>query len=86
MTSRVGYMRGGSGSPVLVRLSVAAGKRTGVRLRAGKAIRLADVVAGALETEIAKLRSDAADPGDEIRRKRASERLVYLEALRAAVA
>jgi hypothetical protein len=52
---------------------------------AEEAIRLSDVDAGALDTEITKLRSDAADPGDETRRKRAAERLVYLEALRAAV-
>ena len=73
-------------TPVFVRGGFADVTPAGLTIRAEEAIRLSDVDAGALDTEIAKLRSDAADPGDETRRKRASERLVYLEALRAAVA
>jgi F-type H+-transporting ATPase subunit epsilon len=73
-------------TPVFVRGGFADVTPAGLTILAEEAIRLADVDAGALDTEIAKLRSDAADPGDETRRKRASERLVYLEALRAAVA
>jgi F-type H+-transporting ATPase subunit epsilon len=73
-------------TPVFVRGGFADVTPAGLTILAEEAIRLSDVDAGALDTEIAKLRSDAADPGDETRRKRASERLVYLEALRAAVA
>jgi F-type H+-transporting ATPase subunit epsilon len=73
-------------TPVFVRGGFADVTPAGLTILAEEAIRLSDVDAGALDTEIAKLRSDAADPGDEARRKRASERLVYLEALRAAVA
>jgi F-type H+-transporting ATPase subunit epsilon len=73
-------------TPVFVRGGFADVTPAGLTILAEEAIRLSDVDAGALDTEIAKLRSDAADPGDEMRRKRASERLVYLEALRAAVA
>jgi F-type H+-transporting ATPase subunit epsilon len=73
-------------TPVFVRGGFADVTPAGLTILAEEAIRLSDVDAGALDTEIAKLRSDAADPGDETRRKRAAERLVYLEALRAAVA
>lgn len=73
-------------TPVFVRGGFADVTPAGLTILAEEAIRLSDVDAGALDTEISKLRSDAADPGDETRRKRASERLVYLEALRAAVA
>lgn len=73
-------------TPVFVRGGFADVTPAGLTILAEEAIRLSDVDAAALDTEIAKLRSDAADPGDETRRKRASERLVYLEALRAAVA
>jgi F-type H+-transporting ATPase subunit epsilon len=72
-------------TPVFVRGGFADVTPAGLTILAEEAIRLSDVDAGALDTEIAKLRSDAADPGDETRRKRASERLAYLEALRAAV-
>lgn len=73
-------------TPVFVRGGFADVTPAGLTILAEEAIRLSDVDAGALDTEISKLRSDAADPGDETRRRRASERLVYLEALRAAVA
>lgn len=72
-------------TPVFVRGGFADVTPAGLTILAEEAIRLSDVDAVALDTEIAKLRSDAADPGDETRRKRAAERLVYLEALRAAV-
>jgi F-type H+-transporting ATPase subunit epsilon len=72
-------------TPVFVRGGFADVTPAGLTILAEEAIRLSDVDAGALDTEIAMLRSDAADPGDETRRKRAAERLVYLEALRAAV-
>ena len=72
-------------TPVFVRGGFADVTPAGLTILAEEAIRLSDVDAGALDTDIAKLRSDAADPGDETRRKRASERLAYLEALRAAV-
>lgn len=72
-------------TPVFVRGGFADVTPGGLTILAEEAIRLSDVDAGALDTEITKLRSDAADPGDETRRKRAAERLVYLEALRAAV-
>lgn len=72
-------------TPVFVRGGFADVTPAGLTILAEEAIRLSDVDAGALDTEITKLRSDAADPGDETRRKRAAERLVYLEALRAAV-
>lgn len=72
-------------TPVFVRGGFADVTPAGLTILAEEAIRLADVDTGALDTEIAKVRSDAVDPGDEARRKRASERLAYLEALRAAV-
>jgi len=73
-------------TPVFVRGGFADVTPAGLTILAEEAIRLSDVDAGTLDIEIAKLRSDAADPGDETRRNRASERLVYLEALRAAIA
>lgn len=72
-------------TPIFVRGGFADVTPAGLTILAEEAIRLSDVDAGALETEIAKVRSDAADPGDEARRKRATERLAYLEALRAAL-
>ncbi len=70
---------------VFVRGGFADVTPAGLTILAEEAVRLADVDAGALDTEIAKVRSDASDPGDESRRKRAAERLAYLEALRAAL-
>ena len=49
---------------------------------AEEAVRLADVNAADLDAEISRVKSDASDPGDESRRKRAAER----EAARAALA
>jgi F-type H+-transporting ATPase subunit epsilon len=72
-------------TPVFVRGGFADVTPAGLTILAEEAIRLADVDAGSLDSEIAKVRSDAADPGDETRRKRAAERLAYLEALRAAL-
>ncbi len=72
-------------TPVFVRGGFADVTPAGLTILAEEAVRLADVDAGALDTEIAKVRSDASDPGDESRRKRAAERLAYLEALRAAL-
>jgi F-type H+-transporting ATPase subunit epsilon len=73
-------------TPVFVRGGFADVTPAGLTILAEEAVRLADVDAGALDSEIAKVRSDASDPGDETRRKRAAERLTYLEALRAALA
>jgi F-type H+-transporting ATPase subunit epsilon len=72
-------------TPVFVRGGFADVTPAGLTILAEEAVRLADVDATNLDAEIAKVRSDAADPGDEARRKRASERLSYLEALRAAL-
>jgi F-type H+-transporting ATPase subunit epsilon len=72
-------------TPVFVRGGFADVTPAGLTILAEEAVRLADVDAGSLDSEIAKVRSDAADPGDDARRKRASERLAYLEALRAAL-
>jgi F-type H+-transporting ATPase subunit epsilon len=72
-------------TPVFVRGGFADVTPAGLTILAEEAIRLADVDASSLDSEIAKVRSDAADPGDETRRKRAAERHAYLEALRAAL-
>jgi F-type H+-transporting ATPase subunit epsilon len=72
-------------TPIFVRGGFADVTPAGLTILAEEAVRLADVDAGALDSEIAKVRSDASDPGDETRRKRAAERLTYLEALRAAL-
>ena len=72
-------------TPVFVRGGFADVTPAGLTILAEEAVRLADVDAANLDAEITKVRSDAADPGDETRRKRAAERLAYLEALRAAL-
>lgn len=72
-------------TPVFVRGGFADVTPAGLTILAEEAVRLADVDAASLESEIAKVRSDANDPGDETRRKRAAERLAYLEALRSAL-
>jgi len=72
-------------TPVFVRGGFADVTPAGLTILAEEAVRLSDVNAGDLDSEIAKVRSDANDPGDEARRKRAAERLAYLEALRAAL-
>ncbi len=71
--------------PVFVRGGFADVTPAGFTILAEEAIRLSEVDAAALDAEIARTTSDASDPGDEARRKRAAERLVYLQALRAAV-
>ena len=72
-------------TPVFVRGGFADVTPAGLTILAEEAVRLSDVDAANLDAEITKVRSDAADPGDETRRKRAAERLAYLEALRAAL-
>jgi F-type H+-transporting ATPase subunit epsilon len=72
-------------TPVFVRGGFADVTPAGLTILAEEAVRLSDVDVGSLDAEIAKVKSDANDPGDEVRRKRAAERLIYLEALRAAV-
>ena len=72
-------------TPVFVRGGFADVTPAGLTILAEEAVRLSDVDLGSLDAEIAKVKSDANDPGDETRRKRAGERLTYLEALRAAV-
>jgi len=75
----------GQVTPVFVRGGFADVTPSGFTILAEEAIRLSDVDAAALDAEIAKVKSDASDPGDENRRTRAAERLEYLEALRAAL-
>lgn len=72
-------------TPVFVRGGFADVTPAGLTILAEEAVRLSDVDAGALDAEIAKVKSDATDPGDEARKSRAAERLVYLEALKAAL-
>lgn len=76
---------GGSVTPVFVRGGFADVTPAGLTILAEEAVRLADVDVARLDAELAIVRSDADDPGDEGRRKTAAERLAYLEALRAAV-
>jgi F-type H+-transporting ATPase subunit epsilon len=72
-------------TPVFVRGGFADVTPAGLTILAEEAVRLADVDAADIDVQIVRVRSDANDPGDESRRKRAAERLVYLEALRAAL-
>jgi len=72
-------------TPVFVRGGFADVTPAGLTILAEEAVRLSDVNASDLDSDIAKARSDANDPGDETRRERAGERLAYLEALRAAL-
>ena len=72
-------------TPVFVRGGFADVTPAGLTILAEEAVRLADVDAADIDAQIVRVRSDANDPGDETRRKRAAERLVYLEALRAAL-
>lgn len=71
-------------TPVFVRGGFADVTPAGLTILAEEAVRLADVDIASLDMDIARTRSDANDPGDEVRRKHAAERLTYLEALRAA--
>src|SRR5262245_61023234 len=71
--------------PVFVRGGFADVTPQGFTILAEEAVRLEDVDVAQLDTQIANVRSDANDPGDENRRARAKERLEYLEALKAAV-
>jgi F-type H+-transporting ATPase subunit epsilon len=72
-------------TPVFVRGGFADVTPAGLTILAEEAVRLSDVDVAALDTEIARVRSDATDPGDETRKKTAAARLAYLEALKAAV-
>jgi F-type H+-transporting ATPase subunit epsilon len=72
-------------TPVFVRGGFADVTPAGLTILAEEAVRLEDVDVAALDAEIARVRSDANDPGDEARKKRAAERLAYLEALRGAL-
>jgi F-type H+-transporting ATPase subunit epsilon len=76
---------GGKVTPVFVRGGFADVTPAGLTVLAEEAVRLEDVDSARLDEQIANAQSDATDPGDEIRRARAAERLEYLEALRAAV-
>ena len=75
----------GTVTPVFVRGGFADVTPAGLTILAEAAVRLADVDVAALDAEIAVVKSDATDPGDEVRRKTASDKLAGLEALRAAV-
>jgi F-type H+-transporting ATPase subunit epsilon len=75
----------GGVTPVFVRGGFADVTPAGLTILAEEAVRLSDVNAADVDADIARLRSDATDPGDENRRKRAAERLAYLEALRSAL-
>lgn len=72
-------------TPVFVRGGFADVTPAGLTILAEEAVRLVDVDIVRLEAEIIEIRSDANDPGNETRRIRATERLVYLEALHVAV-
>jgi F-type H+-transporting ATPase subunit epsilon len=76
---------GGQVTPVFVRGGFADVTPSGLTILAEEAVRLADVDAGELDAEIANVRSDANDPGDDARRRGAAERLEYLAALKAAL-
>jgi F-type H+-transporting ATPase subunit epsilon len=76
---------GGKVTPVFVRGGFADVTPAGLTILAEEAVRLEDVDSARLDEQIENAKSDATDPGDEIRRARAAERLEYLEALRAAV-
>lgn len=87
-TLRAGVVRiheAGQVIPVFVRGGFADVTPAGLTILAEEAVRLSDVDASELSAEIEKVRSDANDPGEETRRARAAERLVYLEALKAAL-
>lgn len=75
----------GAVTPVFVRGGFADVTPDGLTILAEEAVRLSDIDAGQLDAEIARVKSDAADPGDEARRARAADRLAYLESLRAAL-
>jgi F-type H+-transporting ATPase subunit epsilon len=77
---------GGTITPVFVRGGFADVTPAGFTILAEEAVRLADVDAAYVETELAKAKSDAEDPGDEARRAKGRERVEYLEALKAALA
>lgn len=72
-------------TPVFVRGGFADVTPAGLTILAEEAVRLSDVDAADIDAQIVRIRSDATDSGDETRRKLAAERLVYLEALRAAL-
>ena len=72
-------------TPVFVRGGFADVTPAGFTILAEEAIRLAEVNATDLDAKIANARADANDPGDEVRRKTGAERLVYLEAIKAAL-
>ncbi len=76
---------GGQVTPVFVRGGFADVTPSGFTILAEEAVRLSDVDTTNLDAELAKVRSDANDPGDEARRARAAERLEYLQALKTAV-
>jgi F-type H+-transporting ATPase subunit epsilon len=75
----------GAITPVFVRGGFADVTPQGLTILAEEAVRLEDVDVAELDAELAKVKSDASDPGEEARRKRAAERLEYLEALKVAV-
>jgi len=75
----------GQVTPVFVRGGFADVTPSGFTILAEEAVKLEDVDAAYVETELAKAKSDAEDPGDEARRARGRERTEYLEALKAAV-
>jgi F-type H+-transporting ATPase subunit epsilon len=75
----------GNVTPVFVRGGFADVTPAGLTILAEEAVRLSDVNVAEVDAEIVRVKSDANDPGDEVRRKRAAERLEYLEALRAAL-
>lgn len=72
-------------TPVFVRGGFADVTPAGLTILAEEAVRLSDVDVAGLDAEIARVKSDATDPGDEVRKKAAAARLAYLEALKAAV-
>lgn len=75
----------GSVTPVFVRGGFADVTPAGFTILAEEALRLSEVNAAEIDERIANARTDANDPGDEVRRKAGAEQLAYLEAVRAAL-
>ena len=75
----------GAVTPVFVRGGFADVTPGGFTILAEEAVRLAEVDSAELDGMITDAKADAEDPGDEARRQRAAERLVYLQEMRSAL-
>lgn len=72
-------------TPVFVRGGFADVTPGGFTILAEEAVKLGEIDAAKLAGMIADAKSDANDPGDEARRARGAERLVYLEEMKSAL-